>query len=46
MFKKQKDNYLSDIDKFLTSFDEKNDFESPSKKKEVAKSDGIKNLRD
>ena len=46
MFEKRKTNYLSDIDKFLTNFDENNIVTSSAKKKEVEKFNNIKQLRD
>jgi hypothetical protein len=46
MLQNLKKNYLSDIDKFLTSFDKNNECLSNAKVNEIDKSQKIKNLRD
>lgn len=46
MFDNQKKNYLSDIDKFLTDFDRKDESLSLSKNKEIDKFNNVKEKRD
>jgi len=46
MFDERKTNYLSDIDKFLNSFDKDNLSSSKSQVKEISKYNNIKKLRD